>query len=204
MLRLKAEFDKSFPNYHFEIKRGEPLVAGKTTITNELAGRLLLAFDLDQPYASHQIYKVFDENYSEIFGRPEVNAARIVFLYELFQIVSAGLADLKHKQMGGYALTRFFVLNVLRHMMKNSKTTDAIISSRDELFKAETRDYILEKSSAVLGDLIIDFDYEINEEGDALDYKSHLKSPDRVKAWRNKLLSTYEKELKKKKAVSFD
>src|SRR5690606_16435926 len=58
MLRLKAEFEKDFPEYHFEIKRGEAAEAGRQIITNELAARLLLAFDLDEPYSAHPIYKL--------------------------------------------------------------------------------------------------------------------------------------------------
>ena len=56
----------------------------------------------------------------------------------------------------------------------------------------------------VIGDLVIDFNYEVEEEGDGLDYKGDLKTPERVKTWRNKLLSSYEKELKKGKAARFE
>lgn len=79
MIRLKSEFGKEDYGYEFEIKRGEKFESGKPVISNEDAGRLLLAFDAMEPYSCHQIYKVFDEKYAEIFGRPEVNAGRIVF-----------------------------------------------------------------------------------------------------------------------------
>jgi hypothetical protein len=63
---------------------------------------------------------------------------------------------------------------------------------------------LLEQAPSVIGDIIVDFNYEIAEEGDALDYKRDLKSPERVRSWRNKLLSSYDKELKKGKAAKFD
>jgi hypothetical protein len=46
--------------------------------------------------------------------------------------------------------------------------------------------------------------YEIGEKGDNLDYKSDLKSPEEVRKLRNGLVSSYEKEIKKGKATTFD
>ncbi|KVR54483.1 hypothetical protein WK18_30255 [Burkholderia ubonensis] len=204
MLRLKAEFEKSFSDYSFEIKRGEDAPSGKTIISNEEAGRLLMAFDLNEPYSSHQIYKVFDEKYGDIFGRPEVTAARIVFLFRLFDIVKDALKELNNEAMAGYALTRFFMLNVLRHIMEKSEPARLIITSKNELDDEENRERLLQQVPAVLSDLIVDFNYEINEEGEALDYKRDLKSPERVRTLRNRLLASYEKELKKGKASKFE
>ena len=71
--RLKEEFEQiDFENYRYLIKRGDDTTG--EPISNEDAGRLLLAFDIQEPWSCHQIYKVFDEKYTEIFGRPAVNA----------------------------------------------------------------------------------------------------------------------------------
>ena len=204
MLRLKAEFEQKHAGYHFEIKRGEASPSGKVLITNELAGRLIMSFDLEEPHSSHQIYKVFDEKYADIFGRPEVTASRIVFLYELSQLVSKHIGELGNSQMAGYALTRFFVLNVLRHIMEKFPESAAIITSKDLLNSSQNRAFLLGCTPAVLSELIIDFSYEIKEEGDALDYKSDLKSPERVRNWRNRLLSSFDKEVKKGKASRYE
>ena len=204
MLRLKAEFEQSFANYSFEIKRGEYAPTGKTIISNEDAGRLLMAFDLNEPYSSHQIYKVFDEKYGDIFGRPEVTAARIVFLFNVFDIIKESLKHLNNEAMAGYALTRFFMLNVLRHIMEKSEFAQALITSKSDLDDEANRERLLFQVPAVLSDLIVDFNYEIGEEGDTLDYKRDLKSPERVRTWRNRLLASYEKELKKGKASKFE
>lgn len=204
MLRLKAEFNASEPQYDFEIKRGEEPGAGKIPLNNEFAGRLLLAFDLNEPYSCHQIYKVFDEKYADIFGRPEVTASRIAYLADLFTVVSDRMSGLKHEQMRGYALTRYFLLNVMRHVMEMSPVAAELIQNRDFMRDKGLRQRMLDQAPAVLDDIIIDFNYEIDEEGENLDYKSDLKSPERVKSWRNKLLSSYEKELKKGKAPKFE
>jgi len=71
------------------------------------------------------------------------------------------------------------------------------MSSEDE------RAAILAQAPAVLGDLLVDLKYEITEKGASLDYKSDLKSPEEVRSWRNVLLSSYEKEMKKGKAAVF-
>lgn len=204
MLRLKAEFDKDEPQYSFEIKRGEEAVAGRLALTNEFAGRLLLSFDLSEPYAAHQIYRVFDDKYAEIFGWPEITASRIAFINDLYSLVTASMANLKHDQMRGYALTRFFMLSVLKKVMLMSNSTAALLASRDMMKDHQQRAVVLAQVPTILDDLVIDFNYEIAEEGGALDYKSDLKSPERVRTWTNKLLSSYEKELKKGKAGHFD
>ncbi len=204
MLRLKAEFDKDESEYNFEIKRGEEAIAGRASLTNELAGRLLLSFDLGEPYSAHQIYRVFDDKYADIFGRPEVTASRIAFINDLYILVTASLANLKHDQMRGYALTRFFMLSVLKRVMLMSVATSFLLTDRGAMKDRGQRAAVLAKVPSILDDLVIDFNYEIEEEGDALDYKSDLKSPERVRSWSNKLLSSYEKELKKGKAGHFD
>ena len=49
MTRLQTEMAAKEPKYFFEIKRGEKAPEGAVTISNELAGRELLAFDLHRP-----------------------------------------------------------------------------------------------------------------------------------------------------------
>lgn len=204
MLRLKAEFEKDFPEYHFEIKRGESAEPGKQIVTNELAARLLLAYDLDEPYSSHQIYKLFDDKYADIFGRPEVSAARIVFLLKVYEQIRERIHEIGHDQMAGYALTNFFVLNVLRHVMEKSDRSYALVRDRSRMATSAEREAILKHVPDVLGELLVDLKYEIGEKGDNLDYKSDLKSPEEVRKLRNSLVSSYEKEMKKGKATTFD
>lgn len=204
MLRLKSEFEKDFPEYHFEIKRGESAENGKQVLTNELAARLLLAFDLDEPYSAHQIYKLFDDKYADIFGRPEVSAARIVFLLKLYEQIKERVHEIGHAQMAGYALTNFFVLNVLRHVMEKSDRAFALVRDRAKMADASERQAILDRVPDVLGELLVDLKYEIGEKGENLDYKSDLKSPEEVRKLRNSLVSSYEKEMKKGKATVFD
>jgi hypothetical protein len=164
---------------------------------------LLLGFDLDEPHSTHQIYKLFEDKFSEIFGRPEVSAARIVFLHDLFINVSERMSEIEHPQVAGYALTKFFVLNVMRKIMEMSDRSYALVTQRSQMAIAGERAAVLASVPAVLGDLLVDLKYEIEERGEAFDYKSDLKSPEEVRKLRASLLSSYEKEMKKGKAALF-
>ena len=90
-VRLKQEFENvDFEGYRYIIKRGEE--PGEHPILNEDAGRMLLAFDLKEPWSCHQIYKVFDEKHAEIFGRPSVDAWRIILLTKIMETIEGTLA----------------------------------------------------------------------------------------------------------------
>jgi hypothetical protein len=102
MTRLQSEFNTNSQEYFFEIKRGEQIPENRKVISNELAGRLLLAFDLDEPYSCHQVYKVFDENYAEIFGRKEVTYTRIIFLYMVIGYIFSAMEKIENRAFARY------------------------------------------------------------------------------------------------------
>nr|WP_314441710.1 hypothetical protein [uncultured Sphingomonas sp.] len=87
--------------------------------------------------------------------------------------------------------------------MEKSPASAEFLRDKERMKDSAARKQIIDQVPVVIDEILIDFNYEIDEEGDALDYKRDLKSPERVKAWRNKLLSSYEKELKKGKAAKF-
>ena len=113
--RLKKEFE-SISGYEFAVKRGDILDEG-TVISNEDAGRMLLAFDLNEPWNAHQKAQIFDEYYSKIFGRPEVNAKRIILVYEILCIIENQLDQINHKQYAYYSATKYFLLHIISKIM---------------------------------------------------------------------------------------
>ena len=119
-LRLQKEMKDTSANYFFEIKRGEKAPVGQTVITNDEIGRALLAFDVFEPWSAHQIYKVFDEKYAEVFGRPEVTAQRVIFVHRLMQVVKDSLPKLKNRPMASYTLTRYFILYMLSEILRDT------------------------------------------------------------------------------------
>lgn len=115
-LRLQAEFEElAAEGYSFDVKRGEE--GGGNTISNEYAGKLLLAFDLDEPWSCHQTYKVFDEKYAEIFARPEVTAHRIMFLAKVMELIENHISDIKNPPFARYGLTKYMLLATLKKLL---------------------------------------------------------------------------------------
>jgi hypothetical protein len=201
MVRLQKEM-ASFPgNYFFEIKRGEVAPAGAMVITNDQIGRALLAFDLKEPWSAHQIYKVFDEKYADIFGRPEVDAARVVFLHRLLSIVDAAVPALKNKPMGAYTLTRYFLLYMLSRILRDKETSKAVVVDPSSLDEVQTLDF-LAKCGEILKTVVVDLSYEASVTD--FDYKSVFKSPNQSAELAKNILASYEKDVARSKAESFE
>ena len=200
MLRLQAEMKHRFgKQYFFEIKRGETAPPGVAVITNDEVGRGLLAFDLQEPSSAHQIYKVFDEKYAQIFGRPEVTAARAVFIHRLLKLVDEAMPKLKNRPMASYTLTRYFLLYLLSRILRSS---DAGVYVSDPSLLDETGMVQFSNQCAeVLKTVVVDLNYE--SKGVDFDYKSILKSPKQSAELGDGMLASYEKDVERDKAASF-
>jgi len=200
MLRLQKEMETEPGGYFFEIKRGEKTPAGATLITNDDVGRAFLAFDLKEPWSAHQVYKVFDEKYAEIFGRPAVTAGRVVFMSKLLKIVDSALPNLKNKPMGSYTLTRYFVLYMLARILRGNEESKIFVADPSQLTEAQTEEF-LSKCVEILKTVVVDFSYEAADAD--FDYKSVLKSPNQSADLAGRILASYEKDVARDKAESF-
>jgi len=199
-VRLKREFEKRFAGtYSFEIKRGESAAEGLEIITNEEAGRLLLAFDLNEPETCHQVYKLFDDKYSEIFARPAVTADRVVFLHRIMEVIQTCMAEIEYKPLSKYGLTRFFLLSCISLLLQKDQGCRNIVKNPREIFESGDIDAFLNAVGEALRSMIIDLNYEVKTRGETFDYKGDLKSPVKVRDLRSELLKSYEKELAKGK-----
>ncbi len=201
MLRLSKEFKRKELNYNFEIKRGERFEDDRPIITNDEAGRILLAFDLGRPYACHQIYKVFDELYAEVFGRPEVTAHRIEFIKQVADIIDENNSEITNRPLANYALTRYFILAVIRDVMDKNEKTKKAVRAPEKLEGGERKEFF-DLLYSLVGEMVVDFNHLIDEQPEDFDYKRDLKSPEKTKTWRGELLRTYDKDLKRGKATN--
>jgi AIPR protein len=117
-MRLQQEVaDFRTGAYALAIKGGEKPVA-QTVIDNELAGKMLLSFDLLRPWSAHQAYRIFDESFNEIFARPIVTGKRIILLYEIMTIIVDELEKLENRLFAHYSLTRFLVLYMVARVLQ--------------------------------------------------------------------------------------
>jgi hypothetical protein len=202
--RLQVEMTKEFgDDYAFAIKRGEVLGA-TDVISNEDAGALMLAMDLQQPWACHQRYKFFDDFYADIFGRPEVTPERIVFLFEVGENVKAQIAKIKYAPIANYKLTYYFVLSCLAQLMQLDNKGRSIYRDPSAVFNCDGYDSkIHEIVGELVSDIIVDLNYEIKKKGEDFDFKADFKSPKRVASLADEIVKNFEKQAEKGRAKSF-
>lgn len=202
-IRLREEFKRvDSGKYDFEIKRGQDNLPGRIVITNEEAGRLLLAFDLMEPESCHQVYKLFDEKYSDIFARPAVTGWRIVTLNLIMQKIQEAMIDITYRPLSKYGLTRFFLLSVISSLIVGDETARGYMQNPKKIFDEGRIERFCHSISEILSSLIVDLNYEVTDMGDSFDYKGDLKSPTKIRELRAKLLRSYEKDVARKKASS--
>jgi AIPR protein len=117
-LRLQTRIHSKSPEYYYRIKRGEhPEWKKETVIENELLGRILLAFDLDRPEAWSQNYKLFDELHGEIFGRPQVDEHRAIYVYDTYQTAMEKMKLIEDQLFATYTLSRWLVMYLVREAL---------------------------------------------------------------------------------------
>lgn len=201
MTRLQQEMKDKHGEYFFEIKRGEPAPEGATVITNDIVGRALLAFDIEEPWSAHQIYKVFDEKYAEIFGRPEVTATRIVFVHDLLAVVDEILPVLKNLPMASYTLTRYFMLYLLARILRDNAVSKPYVANPELLTEIGLEEFF-SKCQEILQTVAVDVNFETRSE--TFDYKSILKSPKQSVDLAERIINSYDKDVAREKAESFD
>lgn len=198
--RLQEEMAQLEGNFFFEIKRGEEAPNDSVVISNDEIGRALLAFDLGEPWSAHQIYKVFDEKYNQIFGRPEVTAVRVIFMYRLLELVDNVLPDVASQPMASYKLTRYFLLYLLSRILRKNDASNRVVAD-PSILPDEQLDKFYSKCEEILGGAVVDLNYEAEQPD--FDYKSVLKSPKQVESLTSDMLRSYDKDVKRNKAESF-
>jgi hypothetical protein len=205
--RLQTEFHSEFGGgIGYEIKRGETHTTASRVITNEDAARVLLAFDLEQPWSCHQSYRLFDELHSAIFGRPGVNAARIASLIAIQESISESLENLDHKLFAGYRLTQYFLVYLVRQALAEDKVGSDFIKDPKALLDQLGIQGIKKAISNVVDDLMTDLNAELaerEESGRLFDYKRELKSATAVRALKGAIIPNYQKAIRRKRATSF-
>ena len=208
-LRLRSEFQQKYEDQiGYRISRGEEPSTSEV-IDNEVAARVLLAFDLGQPWACHQTYRLFDELHTQIFARPDVNATRIVSRIDAFASVSEEVEKLHHQLVRKYTLTKYFLLHLLCEALRTDQVGRQLIANPSELLgdpiEKKKREYLKETFRQILQDLVIDLNYEIQErsEKEYFDYKRVLKSPTEIRSLTREALSSYEKLVQRGRVSSF-
>jgi hypothetical protein len=199
--RLKAEINK---NIAYEIKQGEDN-KGKTVITNEQAGLVLLALDLGQPWSCHQKYKVMDELHSDIFGRPDVTGARILGYWECFKSVELALSAIEDKHFAYYNLTKYFLVYAVASLIRTTPKGQAMLKNMMGILRSGRQYELVALFNELARLLALDLNAEIvGEDIESFDYKNQLKSPSWCKKISAKLNAQYSKDVVRQKAKPID
>lgn len=199
--RLKIEVDKaSGGTCAYEIKQGENN-KGKRVISNESAGLIILAMDLEQPWSCHQKYKVMDDLHADIFGRPNVTGGRVLALWESFAALEPALGQLSNKAFGYYTLTRYFLAYAVTTIMRDDPYGSRVLENLDQVVKTGNLQRFAEAFAGLSLSAATDLNAEVpNDDDEHFDYKNELKSAKWCKATAAKLLAQYKKDVIRKKA----
>lgn len=196
-VRLKTEFEElDFEGLRFDVKRGA--TGGENIISNEQAGKLLLAFDLDEPWSCHQTYKVFDEKYADLFGRPAVNAYRIILLHKIMAAIERHRDAIKNRPFATYGLTPYVILAAVKQILSCSDEGAELCRHPQVAFDNGNMQCVMNAIDVLLQSLMIDINHEIDG-GLLADYKSDLKSKTSVEQFLKELVRSYEKDLLRNK-----
>lgn len=189
--RLQVEFEQiDFQNYRYIIKRGEEM-EGKS-ISNEDAGRNLLAFDVKEPWSCHQIYKVFDEKYTQIFGRPVVTAWRIILLDKIMERIERALPQIGSEPIQKYRLTRYFLAYAISKIIDEDEGSQKYISEPRHLLNSrEKLERFLDSIESLTRRLCVDIRFEFTEGDNSLDYKLALKNSAHVQDLESRLRRSF-------------
>lgn len=203
--RLKTEFALASKGIAvYEIKQGE-VNKGKQILTNETAGLILLAMDLEQPWSCHQKYKVMDDLHSDIFGRPDVDGSKIFGLWRCFSAVENQLDSIDDKSFAYYNLTKYFLAYSVVRLLRTDPAGSTTLGSIGAILSSGKLSELEKVFSGLAGSLALDLNAEAeSEEEGGFDYKNDLKSPVWCKKISARLIAQYGKDVKRKKADSVE
>jgi len=204
--RLQADMKQKYPGFFYSIKRGET-IEGNTIIQNDLAARLLLAFDLQEPWTCHQTYKLFEELYTRIFSRPEVNADRIVTLFLIYTTIDEMGGKITDQTFAKYSLTKFLLMYLIRRALETDTVgRELVINPTPFLNSSKGMDRVTHCVKNLLNDIIIDLNGEMKERednGEPFDFRRELKSPKSVRQVEKAIIPQYERAVSRNRAPSF-
>ncbi len=204
-IRIQNEFTRDYDGqYFYEIKRGESLPTGVTIIPNETAGLLLMAFDLKEPWATHRKGQVFDERHADLFGKPTVTADRIVMCQVIAEAVDAALPKINKRLFAQYLLARYFMVYMIRNILENDSLSESVFKSPGEFVRSQKdRAHFRQCLDTIVGDLVIDLNAEVDDYGDAFDYRDKLRDSVWVKDLNKKIVADHLKQVARQRIKSF-
>jgi AIPR protein len=198
-IRLQNDFAKHYRDqFTLEIKQGEKLGPG-ICIKNEEAGLYFLAFDLKKPWETHRKYQIFGEKFSDIFGRPEVTADRVVMCRVIFDCVKASMNAMENKLAAKYVVTQYFLMYAVRLIIeKDPIAKDMLVRPEEFVRDPKTRGQFQTCISSVTDDLVTDLNISIEDAGEDFDYRDKFRDEKWIRERASEYLGTRQKLVRRK------
>ena len=202
-IRLQNEFQSQYGReFFYEIKRGEDN-RGLEVISNETAGLYLMAFDLKQPWGTHRKYQVFEDRHSDLFGRPSVNAHRIVFCHLLANQILKATANLENLLFARYVLTKYLILYILRLIFETDEIGNQSIQYPNQFTTDRAnRTALISAVDALLNEVTTDLNAELKDAGEDFDYRGKLRDDAWCKKLANDIVGTHQKLVSRRRIES--
>ena len=110
--------------------------------------------------------------------------------------------------MASYALTRYFLLYVVGDVLRSGAWSRDIVRDPRKFYTAPEWHQLLERTGELIAGIVIDLNWEVDQFEHAnktpFEYKSALKSPNEIHRLKAEIVKSYEKEVQKGKAKSFE
>lgn len=204
-IRIQEDINKNYPQYFYQIKTGEKAPQDKIAIDNQLAGRLLIVFDLKEPWAVQGIKKIFEDFHAKVFARPEVTGGRIVTLFKLYMEILKDIEQIKPQLFQGYQITSFMLLHLLSEVLSQEELGQQFHKQPESFCQTPEQEQLLIQSiHIIVKDLIVDLNGEFEDKGgENFDFKKTYKSQRSLKELTNEVLKSYQKLINRGRVESF-
>lgn len=203
-IRLQNEIAEKYGDqFFFEIKRGEES-NGREIITNEVAGQYLMAFDLASPWSTHRKYQIFEDKHSDLFGRPSVDAHRVIMCHIMALEIDQAKTKISNQLFARYILTQFFILYILRLILDQDPGGDDVIHNPGKyVASSSSRDAFRISISQILDEIVTDIDHEIAQLGPDFDYRGKLRDEEWCQNLAHEIAATHRKLVERNRLDSF-
>ena len=153
-----------------------------------------MAFDLMEPWATHRKYQIFDDKHSEIFGRPEVVADRIVMCQVIREAIDEIRGEIKNQLLAKYVLSRYLLMYLVRRVLDAEEFGRQVIRNPQDFVRVTTtRNKFRTLVTGLLRDIVTDLNGEVDEYGDDFDYRQKLRDDEWVKKLTMSVVALREK-----------
>ena len=156
----------------------------------------------------HHKYKLFDDLHAKLFGRQEVNAERIIALWEINVAVRKRLESIEDRLFASYSLTPFLFLFLLREVLELPESGGQTLCQNPSTYLNEPNglkrlNYTIASIVGAIANMVEADLKRRKAEGLEFDYKKDLKNANKIREIRSQIIPLYQMAVNSKFARPF-